>query len=85
MEDSINTLKIVSIKDITEKTILIKRRKKKLDGSYWRSRERNWSIENELSECKKKVEAHSGDTELLNRLYQDGFIDINGNPIDRST
>ena len=40
----------------------------------------------ELENYKQKLEDHSRDTDLLKKLYDDGFIDIDGNLIrnDRS-
>ena len=35
----------------------------------------------ELEEYKDRLEEHSRDTDMLKRLYDDGFIDLNGNPI----
>ena len=40
-------------------------------------------LKNELYDCKAKLEEHEKDTELLQNLYSNGFIDIDGNPTDR--
>ena len=33
-----------------------------------------------LEEAKQKLENHEKDTDLLKTLYENGFIDIDGNP-----
>ena len=40
-------------------------------------------LKNELSEYREKLEARTGDTDMLNRLYEDGFIDIDGKPTNK--
>ena len=37
-------------------------------------------LQEELDERKQKLEDHSNDTELLKKLYERVYIDINGNP-----
>ena len=41
------------------------------------------ALKNELIECKERLEDHSNDTDMLKRWYESGFIDIDGNPINR--
>ena len=36
-----------------------------------------------LKETTLKLEEHEKDTELLTKLYQKGFIDLDGNPVQR--
>ena len=36
-----------------------------------------------LKETKIKLEEHEKDTELLTRLYKKGYIDLDGNPVER--
>ena len=40
-------------------------------------------LKNEQSEYREKLEARTGDTDMLNRLYEDGFIDIDGKPTNK--
>ena len=35
----------------------------------------------ELNECKERIEDHERDSELLKRLYDNGYIDLDGNPV----
>ena len=41
------------------------------------------ALRNELIECKERLEDHSNDTDMLKILYESGFIDIDGNLINR--
>ena len=36
-----------------------------------------------LKETKIKLEEHEKDTELLTKLYEKGYIDLDGNPVER--
>ena len=38
----------------------------------------------ELDEYKERIENHERDTDILNQLYHDGFIDLDGHPIDKN-
>ena len=40
-------------------------------------------LQEELDEHKQKLEDHSNDTELLQKLYERGYIDIDGNPTNK--
>ena len=40
-------------------------------------------MKNELDDCRVRLEDHEKDSELLKRLYENGYIDLDGNPIDR--
>ena len=40
-------------------------------------------IQEELEDCKRRLEDHSNDTELLKKLYEGGHIDADGNPINK--
>ena len=39
----------------------------------------------ELNECKSRLEEREKGTELLQNLYSNGYIDIDGNPIDKNS
>ena len=41
-------------------------------------------MKEELIDYRERVENHERDTELLKRLYENGYIDLNGDPIDRN-
>ena len=41
------------------------------------------NLKEELKDAKSRLEDHSRDTDLLKKLYDDEYIDINGDPIDR--
>ena len=41
-------------------------------------------LKNELKEYKVKYEDRQKDTELLQKLYDNGYIDLDGNPIDKA-
>ena len=38
-------------------------------------------MKEELDEYKNKLEDHMKDTDLLKKLYDNGYIDLDGNPI----
>ena len=38
----------------------------------------------ELDEYKERIENHERDTDILNQLYHDGFIDLDGHLIDKN-
>ena len=38
-------------------------------------------MKEELDEYKNKLEDHMKDSDLLKKLYDDGYIDLDGNPI----
>ena len=40
-------------------------------------------LQEELDEHKQKLGDHSNDTELLKKLYERGYIDIDGNPTNK--
>ena len=42
-------------------------------------------MKDELKELNSRLEEYSKDTDLLRRLYEDGWIDADGNPIDRGS
>ena len=42
-------------------------------------------MKEELEEYKNRLEDHSRDTDLLKRLYDNGYIDLNGDPIERNS
>ena len=41
-------------------------------------------MQEELDDCRNRLEDHSKDTDLLKNLYDKGYIDEAGNPIKRS-
>ena len=41
-------------------------------------------LKNELKEYKVKYEDRQKDIELLQKLYDNGYIDLDGNPIDKA-
>ena len=40
-------------------------------------------LKEELRACKSKLDDYSKDTDLLKKLYDDGYIGLDGNPIER--
>ena len=42
-------------------------------------------MKDELKELNSRLEEHTKDTDLLRRLYEDGYIDADGKPIDRGS
>ena len=40
-------------------------------------------MKNELNDCKRRIEDHEKDSEILKQLYENGYIDLNGDPVDR--
>ena len=40
-------------------------------------------MKEELIVYRKRIDNHEGDTELLKRLYENGYIDLNGDPINQ--
>ena len=46
-------------------------------------REEIEELKHMLIEKDRKIEEYSEDTDILKRLYEDGIIDINGDPIQR--
>ena len=40
-------------------------------------------MQEELEDYKQKLEDHSKDTDLLKNLYDRGYIDLDGNPINK--
>ena len=41
-------------------------------------------MKEEFIDYRERVENHERDTELLKSLYENGYIDLNGDPIDRN-
>ena len=42
------------------------------------------SLKDELREWKDRLEDHSRDSEILKRLYEQGYIDLDGKPTSRN-
>ena len=40
-------------------------------------------MKNELDDCRARLKDHEKDTKLLKQLYDNGYIDLDGNPIER--
>ena len=40
-------------------------------------------MKGELIEWKDRIEDYERDSQLLKRLYDDGYIDLEGNPVDK--
>ena len=40
-------------------------------------------MRDELNECRDRIENHERDSEFLKHLYENGYIDLNGNSIER--
>ena len=40
-------------------------------------------MKNELNDCKRRIEDHEKDSEILKQLYDNGYVDLNGDPVDR--
>ena len=40
-------------------------------------------MKNELNDCKRRIEDHEKDSEILKQLYENGYIDLNDDPVDR--
>ena len=40
-------------------------------------------MKEELIDYRKRIDDHEGDTELLKRLYENGYIDLNGDRINQ--
>ena len=41
-------------------------------------------MKNELDDCRARLEDHEKDAELLKQLYDNGYLDLDGNPIERN-
>ena len=41
-------------------------------------------MKDKLNEYKDILEEHERDTELLKHLYENGYLDLDGNPIERN-
>ena len=39
------------------------------------------NLKNKLDECKQRIEDYQKDTDVLRKLYQEGYIDLDGKPI----
>ena len=55
-------------------------KEKKLEISIEKQGEEIEDLKQMLEEAKQKLEDHEKDTDLLKILYENGFIDIDGNP-----
>ena len=40
-------------------------------------------IQEEIDDCKRRLEDHSNDAKLLKKLYEEGHIDADGNHINK--
>ena len=40
-------------------------------------------MKDELNECKERIEDHERDSKIFKSLYERGYIDLDGNLIDR--
>ena len=67
-------------KDKKAETLLKDKQMLKLIPSL---REEIEELKHMLIEKDRKIEEYSEDTDILKRLYEDGIIDINGDPIQR--
>ena len=41
------------------------------------------NLKNKLDECKQRIEDYQKDTDVLQKLYQEGYIDLDGEPIHK--
>ena len=55
-------------------------KEKKLENLIEKQGEEIEDLKQMLEEVKQKLEYHEKDTDLLKTLYENGFIDIDGNP-----
>ena len=60
----------------------IDKREKKLEEFIEKQNEEIEDLKLMLKETTLKLEEHENDTELLKGLYDKGFIDLDGNPIN---
>ena len=42
-------------------------------------------MKDKLKKLNSRLEEHTKDTDFLRRLYEDGYIDADGKPIDRGS
>ena len=43
------------------------------------------NLKNKLDECKQRIEDYQKDTDVLQKLYQEGYIDLDGEPIHKES
>ena len=60
----------------------LEKERKNQELTYYMEQQANdiEQLQEELDECKQKLEDHSRDTELLRKLYEGGYIDQDGKP-----
>ena len=58
-------------------------KEKKYTDYIDRQKDQIEDLKSELNDYKARLEERQNDTDLLNNLYSSGFIDIDGNPIDK--
>ena len=58
-------------------------KEKKYTDYIDRQKDQIEDLKSELNDYKARLEGRQKDTDLLNNLYSRGFIDIDGNPIDK--
>ena len=67
-----------------EKDAIKDQKNKELSTLIEKQAEEIDQMKEELIDYRERVENHERDTELLKRLYENGYIDLNGDPIDRN-
>ena len=58
-------------------------KEKRFNEHIERQKEQIEDLKDELKNCEAKLMDREKDTDLLHNLYDRGFIDIDGNPIDK--
>ena len=66
-----------------ENDVMKDQRNRELSSLIEKQAEEINQMKEELIAYRERVENHERDTELLKRLYEDGYIDLNGDLINR--
>ena len=66
-----------------ENDVMKDQRNRELSSLIEKQAEEINQMKEELIDYRERVENHERDTELLKRLYEDGYIDLNGDTINR--
>ena len=68
---------------IREEDALKEQKSRELAELISRQAEEIEQMKDKLVECKVRIEDYERDSDILKRLYEDGFIDQDGNPVNR--
>ena len=66
-----------------EKNFEMDKKNQKLSEYMSQQAEEIDEMKNELNDCRRRIKDHEKDSEIPKQLYENGYIHLNGDPVDR--